>query len=159
MLQTKLIKQKNAIEKYFCEPFEKAPRLPMNEENSQYLIQLLLTKATTEIPEKEKPFLIKVIESRLNAFSYVIKDGRLILFIAIISRTPGTAIMYLTYLQYWSKKHDCREIDLEKFCYIFPEGFPNKNELSQIWNGQKVHTDGIGSDNLLDYQSAMISIH
>ena len=160
MLQNKIIKQENAVEKYFCEPFDKVQRVPMSEENTGFLMKLLMMKGLKEPPEKDKPFLIKVIESRLKtAFSFSIKDNRLRLFIAIISQTPGTAIMYLTYLQYWCKKNKTKEIDLEKFCDIFPMGFLNEKDLEKIWDGQKVLRGEGGSDNLLDYQSAMLSIH
>ncbi len=160
MLQSKVIKQKNAVEKYFCEPFDKAQRVPMSKENTEILMRLLMTKELGDVPENKKPFLVKVIEGRLKtSLSFSINDSRLILFIAIISQTPGTAIMYLTYLQYWCKRNQTKEIDLEKFCEIFPMGFPDKKDLLKIWDGQKVLRGEGGSDNLLDYQSAMLSIH
>ncbi len=161
MLQSKITKQKNAVEKYFCKPFDKAQRVPISKENTEILMQLLMAKGALKIPEKEKPFLVKVIEGRLKtSFSFSIRDSRLTLFIAIISQTPGTAIMYLTYLQYWCKKNETEEIDLEKFCEIFPMGFLSKKDLEKIWDGQKVQSKDFSiSDNLLDYQSAMLSIH
>ena len=155
-----ITKQENAVEKYFCEPFDKAQGVPMSNEIKEVLMQLLMAKEIRELPEQKKPFLIKVIEGRLKtSFSFSIKDRRLILFIATISQTPGTAIMYLTYLQYWCKKNETEEIDLDEFRKIFTMGFPSKKDLEKIWDGQKVLREKEGSDNLLDYQSAMLSIH
>ncbi len=161
MLQNKITKQENAVEKYFCEPFDKAQRVPMSKESTEFLMWLLRSEKLRDFTEKKKPFIMKVIESRLKTwFSFSIRDSRLTLFIAIISKTPGTAIMYLTYLQYWCKKNETEEIDLNKFCReIFPMGFLSKEDLEKIWDGQKVLREKEGSDNLLDYQSAMLSIH
>ena len=158
MLPNEIIKQENAIEEYFCKSFEKAKRFPMNEETTKYLIQLIMCKDKFEIPEKEKPFLVKLIDGRIKAsFNYEINDMRLQLFLAIISQKPGTAVMYLTYLQYWCKKRNCKEIDLEKFCEIFPIGFPSETDLQKIWDEQKVERDNWRNpDNLLDYQTAMV---
>lgn len=162
MLKQETINQEDAVEQYFCKPFDVAKRYPLTEENSAFLLELLFKSPAYSIPDKEKPFLVQVIEKRLQySFSFKINDARLILFIAIITRTPGTAIMYLVYLQYWCKKNERKEIDLKLFCEsIFPWGFPNESDLSKIWDKQKIQRekDYKGSDNLLDYQSAMKSI-
>jgi len=161
MLKNKTTLQPDAIEKYFCEPFDQATRCPMDEETTKFLMQLLIVKEMKEMPEKKKPFLIKMIEQRIKgSFSFKITDNRLIAFIAVISETPGKAVMYLTYLQYWCRKNNIKVIDLDKFCEIFPMGFPDDETLHSIWDGQKVECkNGYSSDNLLDYQSAMKSIH
>lgn len=162
MLKQETINQEDAVEQYFCKPFDVAKRYPLTEENSMFLIDLLFKNSTFSIPDKDKPFLVQLIEKRLQySFSFKINDARLILFIAIISRTPGTAIMYLTYLQYWCKKNQRKEIDLKLFCEsIFPWGFPSESNLSKIWDNQKLkrEKDYFGSDNLIDYQTAIKSI-
>jgi hypothetical protein len=160
-LPHEVVKQEDAVEKYFCIPFEKSPRHPMDEENSEFLIKLLLADREFELPEEEKPFLVKLIEKRLKyGMTYKIKDSRLILFLAILARNAGSAVMYMTYLQYWCKKKHVIEIDLNRFCEeIFPMGFPSEDDLHKIWDGQKVMRESSGaSDNLVDYQSAMTSI-
>lgn len=157
-LDSQVKTQDNAIEQYFCKPFEQAQRMPMDEETSMMMIQLLMIpKDTFKIPDAEKPFLVRVIEGRLSVFSYQITDMRLLLFLAVISETPGTAIMYLTYLQYWCNKQRRTEVDLDTLCEVFPTGFLSEESLTRIWDGQKV--GGEGSDNLLDYPAAMNSIN
>lgn len=160
MLEHEITKQDNAVVEYFCKAFEKAPRYPMNEEDAKTLMQLLMSKGKIEMPEDKKPFLVKVIDARdKGCFTYKMDDIRVQLFIAMIAESPGTAVMYLTYIQYWCKKHFCKQVDLEIFCEIFPMGFPSKDDLQKIWDGQRVRRSGAsGSDNLLDYQSAMGSI-
>jgi len=162
MLPNEVTTQPDSIEKYFCIPFEKIQRVPMNEEDTTLLMQLLMAKKGITMPENKKPFLMQVIEKRIkHCFQYKIEDMRLLMFLMVITVSPGTAVMYLTYLQYWCKKHNCKELDLEKLCDIFPMGFPEESELKKIWDGQKVIRDKQkgGSDNLLDYAAAMKSIH
>jgi|SRR3989304_5130398 len=108
MLKNETKNQEDAVEKYFCIPFEKAQVYQMNQENSIFLFQLLMANKLNGggeriIPEKKKPFLVKLIEKRIkHCFTFEINDSGLILFLAIISKTAGGAVMYLTYLQYWS---------------------------------------------------------
>lgn len=159
----------NSVEEIFCKPFDKLKSHEMSEEDTELLIMLLMKEkinpTNTPIAEKDKPFLYQVIEKRIDAcFTFEITDARLILFLCAIAKSPGTAIMYLAYLQYWCKKNDVKEIDLEKFAEIFPNGFPCEEDLQKIWDEQKVSRrtpEGVripGSDNLLDYQTAYKSI-
>lgn len=160
MLTAEQTKEADAVEKYFCQPFEKLSKHPMSDELSKMMITLLFSKKEISIPEKEKPFLLKVIETRIkHSFTFTILDIRLSFFLCVLSQTPGTAIMYLTYLQYWAKNHQLKVITFDDFCKdIFPMGFPSDEDLHQLWISIKVKRENGGSDNLLDYQSAMESI-
>lgn len=154
MLEIKTTDQEDSIEKYFCKPFGKLRRYPKNEEMTKMLIQFIMNKHF-QMPVKDQPFLFQVIVKRLEVcFTFKINDHALILFLAVLSKTPGTAIMYLTYLQYWCKKHNKKTIDLGLFCEIFPFGFPNDEDLSKIWDQQKL----ANGSNLLDHANALKSI-
>ncbi len=134
----------------------------MDTEVGGILIQLMLAGKNFTIPQKEKPFLFQVIEKRITACqTFSTSDFRLILFLATISETPGSAILYLWYIQYWCFSNSVKEIDLDIFCSkIFPNGFLSKTKLQQIWDVQKVVNHPIGtSDNLVDYNSCANSIH
>ena len=158
MLDEKVIQDQTAIEELFCKPFEKLKQHNMDNETSGLMIQLLMGNPQ-EIPEKEKPFLLKLIEKRIEVvFDYVITDIKLLLFLCVLTETPGKAVMYLTYLQYWAKKNSKFEIDMDTFCQtIFPWGFPSDEDLDKLWDSQKVKTKGM-SDNLVDYPLAMQSL-
>lgn len=162
MLNQEILKDGTAIEKIFCEPFEKLQRHQMSEDLTKLMIKLMMSDKNVTIPEKDKPFLFKVIESRIkHCFTYSIDDNRLILFLMMLTQSPGTAVMYLTYLQYWVKKYlatrNITNIDFETFCMeIFPMGFPCEEDLSQLWRNCKVAAK---PDNLLDHSSAGASIH
>ncbi len=124
------------------------------------MINLLLIK-DLNIEEKERPFLFKVIEKRVEHFySFKINDHKLILFLCLLTESPGMAVMYLSYLQYWCKKSNIAILDFDVFCErIFPWGFPEKKQLSELWDNLKINTGGkLPSDNLLDYSTALNSI-
>ena len=157
---TDTILDPNAIEEIVCKKMEKLTTVRMTNELSSILIQLMLVPKDKpfKIPQEEKPFLFQVIEKRIEiCFTFKTQDDRLILFLAALSVTPGIAVMYLWYLQYWCSKNDVKEIDLDILCSrIFPNGFFKEEDLSEIWDEQKVKSEG--SDNLLDYQTAGESI-
>ncbi len=165
MLEHEITKQPDAIEVHFCKPFDELKRHSMDSETFKMLAQLLLIPKNGTFSDDDKPFLVQLIEKRIpGCFTFQINDERLIMFLAVLTETTGSAVMYLTYLQYWCKQKNIKEIDLDIFCQrIFPEGFPSKEDLHALWDKTKVggKPDGShrGSDNLVDYQSAMKSIH
>ncbi len=146
--------KENAIEEIVCKPFEKAIRTPMSDDLTKLMIQLMFADEKFKIPEAEKPFLFNVIEKRIEyCFSFNVVDHRLILALAVITESPGTAIMYLWYLQYWCKQNGVKEVDLDLFCErIFPFGFPIKSDMQKIWDSQKVSTEKNGCLNLVDIE-------
>jgi len=152
--------KEDAIENLFCKKFEKLPRHQMTEDVSKIFIQLCFSKRNDiVIPEDKKPFLYKLIEKRLSLFTYEIKDSRIILFLAMVAQTPGTAVMYLTYLQYYCKKHNIREITFDNFSMeIFPMGFPSDEDLHTLWEETKVKRNEGGAANLVDFIGSLKSI-
>lgn len=161
MLKIENTKQPDAVEKIFCQPFEKLKRYPVNGENMEILMKLLLYKnAFDDIPDNEKPFIYQLIEKRIKyCFTYKIEDPRLLIFLSLIAESPGKAVMYLAYLQYWCRKSGAQVLTLEIFCEsIFPWGFPSDDDMHKLWDEQKVNRDSSGSDNLLDYATAYQSI-
>lgn len=160
MIDIEITNQEDSIEKLFCEPFEKLKPVPMTKENTGLLLKLLLGNKEYKLPEDEKPFILKVIESRAkSSFTFKLNDQRLSLFMTLLCDSPGAAVMYLTYMQYWCKKNDVKEPDIETLCEMFPYGFPSNDDLYKAWTNQKIRREGVpGSDNLLDYSKASKSI-
>lgn len=154
MLQFSETKNEFAIENIVCSAIKKSKKEPINDEDSEILISLLMSNAPLNIPEKEKPFLYKVIEKRIEFSFDFTMENKLILFLCQISKSPGNALLYLWYLQYWSNKN-FKNITLHDFCEkIFPMGFPSEDEMNKIWLAQKVANESTGSDNLIDYNLA-----
>jgi hypothetical protein len=67
--------------------------------------------------------------------------------------------MYCWYLQYEARKRGVDEITFEIFADIFGSGFPSEDALHKLWDEQKVKRQEMGSDNLLDYPKAGLSLY
>lgn len=155
MLDENVKEQPNSIEELFAKEFEKTKKNPMDKDTSEILMKLIMSKNSSyQIPEKDKPFLYKLLEKRIEVLHSFEVDDRVLLFLCCICRSAGVGVMYCWYLQYQSKRKNTKEISLETFCEIFPMGFPSEDDLSRLWDAQKVKTKGMSSDNLLDYPQA-----
>jgi hypothetical protein len=157
------IQNPNAVEEFICKAMDKASRVEMSKDDTELLVQLLMVGKPiplSTVKKVDKYFLYELIEKRVeHCFTFKIPDSRAIVFISAIAKSAGTAVMYLTYLQYKCKKSNRTELTLDYLCELFPIGFIPESELKAIWDKQKVMTKSMGgSDNLLDYQSAMKSI-
>ena len=74
----------------------------------------------------------------------------------MLTKTPGSAVVYLWYLQYWSKKHGVTDLNLSYLCErVFPMGFFSEDDIHKVWDAQKVNAR---PDNLFDYQLAGLSL-
>jgi len=155
MLNFDVTTQPNSIEELFAKEFEKTQKQPMDYFTSEILVKLSLSKDMSyAITEEEKPFLYKLMEKRIEVIHDFELDERTLVFLCCICKSAGISVMYCWYLQYESKKRNIRHISLETFCEIFPMGFPSEDDLSRLWDAQKVHSERMGSDNLLDYPQA-----
>ena len=153
---------KESIEMIICPQFTKAVKNPMSEFEQEILISLMLANKKFKISRKEKPFLFQLIEKIINAcHTFSTDDERLILFLASICQSLGSAILYLWYIQFWCHCNKLKVIDLDIFCgKIFPNGFPSKECVNAIWDSQKlINVPKMGSDNLVDYNYCGDSIH
>jgi hypothetical protein len=171
MLNHLVNKEIDAVEKYFCIPASEMQKSYFTDEQAQFT-QNLIHKVGNDIVDQVKKEknddeykliakLCVVIQSRLSFYhSYVINDQKLLFYIAVIASTPGNIVMYLTYIQWYAKKNNVKEIDLTIFCTdIFPDGFFSPEQLNELWEGQKLDPDSSKpSSNLLDYSMAAISI-
>lgn len=150
----------SAIERHFCVPMEQLKRHPMDDESAELLIRLMLSGVKTGVlTEEDKPQIVKLIEKRIAAaHTFRIVDERLLLFMLCFAPTPGLAVMYIWYMQYWCHKNGRKEIDLEVFCQqIFPHGFPSESDMSKLWYDIKISNNGT-TVNLLDVFGAGTSI-
>lgn len=171
MLENKEKNNPEAIEIFFCKEFEKMKSLPLSVENFGFLYTLgTLNQEQLQnlrnIPEAEKPFIIKLIEKRVEVcFDYTIElDPRVKFIVATLGESPGKAVMLLTYIQYKCFKLKIKDLTYEDLMMkIFPIGVPSDEDLNKLWNMQKIDNSiriGLipGSDNLLDYPDALKSI-
>jgi hypothetical protein len=159
MLEFSVTEQPNSIEELFAKKFEQSTKYPMDNETSEIFVKLILSKNSQfEIPDNEKPFLYQLIEKRISVVHDYKVDDRVLLFLSWICKSAGIGVMYCWYMQYEAKKRNVELISFEVFAEIFGWGFPSDDGLHKIWDLQKVESKGLGSDNLLDYGKAGMSL-
>lgn len=148
----------NSVELLFAEKFKELKCHPMTTEFSQIMLGLIMAPPDTEeLKMLTGEFLSQIITKRFAALGYTM-DDKTNIFITVIGETPGMAVMYSHYLAYWCKKNKVEHLNFNDFCtYIFPMGFPSTEDLSALWDTQKLEGHS-GSDNLLDYFTASKSI-
>lgn len=153
-------KEENSVELLFAEKFKNIPTNPMEDKTAEILISLTIAPIQEDDEEINKHFLCQVIEKRFKALGYTM-NIKCKLFLAYLTNSPGMAVMYCHYLAYWCKQNNIQHLTLDELCMnIFPMGFPSENDLSVLWDEQKVKRDADqpGTDNLLDYFHASKSI-
>ena len=164
MLPHKTTEDPTAVEKLFCEPFSRLNVRKMNSPEQEMLKKVIQAENLKAYPfdemEKEAtPMSLQLcIKSMKNRFTFTASSNIQIL-IGVTGASKGGIIMYLTYLQYWAKKTNKKEITISDYCAIFPNGYPTDEELHKLWISQKVDIENKGSDNLIDYIKASESIH
>lgn len=161
MLDFNVTTEHTSIEEVFAKKFDELTKYPMDNETADIFIKLTLSKDIPfEIPDKQKPFIYKIIEHRIDLMHTYKVDNRVLLFLAYICKTAGVGVMYCWYLQYKSKNMNKKELTFEDFTEIFAWGFPSDDGLNKLWVAQKVErTDFDFSDNLLDYPKAGTSLY
>lgn len=149
--------RRDGVEKYFCIPFAKLPCVL--DEDMRFLIRAISMpnwSDTILAPFEEEQ--LHAIKERLQTHLNVYIDARSIRFITLCSDRYAIAMMFLTYIQWWAFKNNVRHVSFSHIKdQIFPNGLPDKAALKEMWYSQKVNHNG-GSDNLIDYQSALKSI-
>jgi hypothetical protein len=160
MFEFSVTEQPNSIEELFAKKFEKLNKYPMDNETSEIFVKLILSKDSQyEIPDNEKPFLYRIMENRISVVHDYKVDDRVLLFLSFICPSAGVGVMYCWYLQYEAFKRGIDIITFEIFADIFGSGFPSEDALHKLWDEQKVKRQEMGSDNLLDYAKAGLSLY
>lgn len=164
MLNEDLKAHPDAVEKYFCVPLSKFIPKQLTSEQAKLLIAISMCDAD-KIDEFEEDFanvywFYPAIAKRLRAYFGYTMDVKAQMLLCTWCESIGDMVIYLTYLQYWCKKNNVKEIAHTLLCEkVFPHGIFDRTFMSHVWDGQKVSsTISGGSDNLIDYSSAMQSI-
>lgn len=162
MLDFDVTKKEDSIEELVCNPMREMKKTTMDDELFSLLLGLSTAKVDKRIPQDEKPFIFQLIEKRILAcFTFSISDDRAILVLCMVAVSPGKAVMYLWYIQWWCFTNNVQEVDFTTLCSrIFPNGFFCEEDLKTVWDNQKVKrpAGSMCSDNLLDYGKAGFSI-
>lgn len=162
--------EEDAVEKYFCVPFEKLHKEPLSMDDAKLLLSFMFIKEDSEnlneiykeLNNPDQPSIAYQIFTQRFFKTYNFSmDKRLLCFFSIIMDTPGKTVMYGTYLAYWAKKNNTKIITMDDFSIrIFPFGMPSEKSLSELWDKQKVIVPQgtISTGNLLDFVVASQSL-
>lgn len=93
-----------------------------------------------------------------SAHTYTVSIATAV-FIGVLADSFGDVTIYVNYLQYQAFRKGQRYINMNFFVRCFPNGFPTKDALKDVWDSQKLDSFGHEmSDNMLDYLKAQHSI-
>jgi len=115
--------------------FKNLPVYEMDREDFKLMCMLFLgTHVDKQVVIKEaKEPLLEIIDKRLEHINtFNITDGRLIIMLAVISKVPGIAVMYLSYLEIYCREFNIKVLEFHKFCEIFAHGFPKHDDLVKL---------------------------
>ena len=124
----------------WCDAFKKAKQAPMDDELSRVFIACMTGGVNRELIEKQ--FLYQVVVKRAEALELEIEQS-LIDFIALLCKTPGESTMYLAFLKNQAVKGI--RANSENFVFVFQDGFPDQEELSLLWDMQKLKDAPLGN--------------
>jgi hypothetical protein len=164
-LDYSVTKLPDSVEVYFCEPLDKNGK---KESMDDDLSKLFITLCMVKDPVVEEMYnqlhkaspLVKIISSRAE-FAGLKIDKKTTILLSCICSSPGQAVMYIYYLLYKANKLGMKELSFDRVSMeIFPFGFFTVETLNYHWDSQKVkkETGDFGSDNLLDYKTASMSL-
>lgn len=95
---------------------------------------------------RQKSFIFQIIESRSKNLG-ISADPSVLIMLALICTTPGTASLYVHAL--WHEQQRVardRPLNIEDFCMMFADGFPDEDSLEDAWSAQKTDEGHNGID-------------
>lgn len=153
-----VLENPKAIEEYFCIPFS---QLPCSEDGVQRSWRTLMKLPGWQDIEftPSQLEMIRGMTERFSKYYNYILDKRSVCYLCLVAGDNyAVCVMYLTYVQYYCKKHSFVQCTFTTLIeQIFPNGFPDEDQLKKLWYSQKVRVRQ-GSHNLLDYLKPMTSI-
>lgn len=130
----------------WTEEFISKANTPMNQDVSYMFMQMLLSEDsqsfTTEPVKNE--FLFQMIEKRAEHIGLELSNPAKV-FLMILTRSPGTAVMYL-----YAIRSKVNKANMQDLANIFPMGYLSETELQKMWDKQKGYNCNVKADNCLD---------
>lgn len=156
----------SSIENLLCKKMEALKVDSMDDELTDLFLRLSLADMNGQPNEEfidwvKTQFEYQVIQSRVKCFQYNLSPF-VATMLMYVTQSPGTAVMYLTFIQYLIKTRfpqwRGKTLSMEQFARLFPMGYFKSDDLLKIWDDTKVNNKGRGSDNLIDYMQYAESI-
>ena len=100
-------------------------------------------------PELTETFAHRVFSSHAKRIGLQMSPHALMFVAMVISRDPGTSVMYAHVLRFFQLKKNLPSLNMVNVAEAFPDGFLTEDQLRKLWEKQK-GGQGNGYDNLLD---------
>lgn len=126
-------------------PLNEYPQHPMDPGQGEVMMGLVFSElqagATGQVDESlqkvvDADFLAKIITKRLEVFGGAMTPQCMAFITFIAKGNPGTGLMYAHAVHMRTPVGSVS--NLETFAHTFTTGFPNEDDFSKAWDGQKV---------------------
>lgn len=118
--------------KEWCDMFKSLPTEPMTDTRTKLMLTVMMGGVNRE--KMDEYFMYKVINGRAEALGLDI-DQDLKDFLALMCISPGDVTMYVALLR--QEQAEGKEASMDNFIELFPNGFPNREDLGDLWDVQK----------------------
>lgn len=130
------------------------PQRTMNAEANKVLFSLLLAQDSflDVVREDLKDnFSLKLFGARCPENFKICDKVRLFVCSELVE-SPADIMLYLHAIYDDARKRGALNVEytLDKFCELFPMGFPTRDSMSTLWDAQKCERKPGTSDNLID---------
>lgn len=134
----------------WCELFLSKATQPMSSDIRNAYVACFFNEQNGDdiFPEIRDERIFRFVQDRAEVLGLECTNS-LLCFIAVISRSPGVVVMYLSALRSKYKPSDI-PVGMSFLTTVFPLGFLSDEDLSRCWDSQKCETAGTLNDNMLD---------
>lgn len=134
------------IQAWAKEFFQKA-NTPMDKETSELFLQMVMIENVntfTTPNEIKQQFLYQVIDKRAEFIGLELSEPAKT-FLMFLTKSPGTAVMYL-----YALRSKFNSVNISNIAETFPVGFLSESSLEEMWDKQKGFVNQENVDNCLD---------
>lgn len=152
----------DSIEKCWIPLWSQVHGAPLTPEYASYFIRIYMMpdSGAEEIINElmsNQDFMTQIINKSMKLRFDFELDSKLTLWLILTCKSPGNAVMISAYLKWKMNELGRNSFDLDAYTRLFPMGFPTEDELTWLWECQKLaaKTDEEfkempGTGNLLD---------
>jgi hypothetical protein len=151
----------DSIETMVWKKMQQLTPVPMDDDTAEMLMIFMVQPNSDDIAKGVlgKVWTAQAIINRMSAQFGTEIDPKLAIIVAGWAGPIGSCVMYSYYMQYMAKQRNLMRLKLDDMSWLFPVGFFDSSDMHAIWDGQKVDTERSGSDNLVDYEIAAMSLN
>lgn len=119
---------------------------PMTKDLMKVFMQMAFSEGDDNfsIEDIKKEFLYQIIDKRAEFIGLTLSEPAKI-FLMFMTKSPGTAVMYL-----YALRQSFKKVGMNEITQLFPMGYLNEESLGEMWDKQKGYICDEKMDNCLD---------